>query len=82
MSIYVRRKLDGTLSCSDGRLRLIATIRALGTAKVVVHGSGEVLTVHEVNGKLVALTEAAQNSLVAATEEVIQVASRRRTGEQ
>ncbi|MDR9836966.1 MULTISPECIES: hypothetical protein [Herbaspirillum] len=58
--ITARRKDDGSFEVMSGYMRLQVQLELQGKAEVVVTGSGETLHVHEVDGRLVALSEDAQ----------------------
>lgn len=69
--IEVRKLADGGYEVNDGYVRLLATLNAFGSAEVVDTKSGEILKVHEVGGRILALTADAQRVVEQAADDVI-----------
>lgn len=55
--ITVSRDEDGNLQVTNGHMRLRAQLQVRGWAEVVELGTGNTLQVHEVGGKIVALSD-------------------------
>lgn len=61
--ISARRKVDGSYEVVNGHMRLKAQLAANGKAEVVDIGSGQSVHVHEVDGRMLALSDDAQATL-------------------
>lgn len=61
--ITARRNDDGSYQVENGHMRLKATLQVYGKAEVTDAVSGQTLYVHEIDGKLVALSADAQANL-------------------
>lgn len=69
--ILVRQTPDNGYEVIHGHVRLRVALEAPGRAEVVDAASGAVLTVHELDGRLVALTPDAQAAFGRAVDTVI-----------
>lgn len=58
--ITVRRKADGSFEVTNGHMRLKVQLEVHGKAEVVDLATGETIHVHEVDGRMVALSEDSQ----------------------
>ncbi len=65
------RKVDGAYEVVDGVTRLRVALKAFGRAEVVDLYSRETLTVHEIGGRIIALTEDGQRAAKKASDDVI-----------
>jgi hypothetical protein len=70
--ILVRKVEDGSYEAVQGHNRLRATIEVRGQAEVVDIESKEALTVHEVGGRLLVLTDDARQSVEKIAESAIE----------
>ncbi|MHA6823967.1 hypothetical protein ACQUKI_20885 [Ralstonia pseudosolanacearum] len=73
MTILVRRKVgeDGTYEVVTGHMRLRTQLDLQGRAEVVDIETRDLLTVHQVGGSLLVLTESGQQKLESAAGAVI-----------
>jgi hypothetical protein len=77
MTIYVKKSDGGGLEVVTGQQRLTALLEMQGKALVMNMATCEQLEVHEVGGKLLALTTEASDAVHSAVEAVIWHAARR-----
>lgn len=61
--IQARRHADGSFEVVAGHMRLKVQLELHGKAEVIVIGTGETVHVHEVDGKMVALSDDAQENV-------------------
>jgi hypothetical protein len=78
--ILVRKVEDGSYEAVQGHNRLRATIEVRGQVEVVDIESREVLTVHEVGGRLLVLTADARQSVEKIAESAIEQARKKNPG--
>lgn len=71
MMITARRSADGSFTIVNGHMRLQVQLKTSGKAEVVDAGTGQILHVHEVDGRLVALSEDNQENIEDLTNAVI-----------
>lgn len=74
--ILAKKQPDGGYAILSGHQRLQAELNSHGHASLLDADTNEQLVVHEIGGKLVALTEGAATALEAAAADVIAQASR------
>lgn len=58
--ITARRKSDGSFEIENGHMRLKVQLRVHGKAEVVDSATGKTLHVHELDGRMIALSEDSQ----------------------
>lgn len=58
--ITARRKSDGSFEIANGHMRLKVQLRVHGKAEVVDSATGKTFHVHELDGRLIALSENSQ----------------------
>lgn len=77
MTIYVTREEGGGLKVVSGHMRLQTMLSVNGKASVQNMQTGEQLEVHEVGGRLLALTEDAAATVESAAAALISNAAKR-----
>lgn len=69
--ILARKKDDGSYEVVDGIMRMKVALELRGTVEVVDMETHETLTVHDIDGRLVVLSEAGQRGLEETTGAII-----------
>lgn len=63
MMITARRKADGSYEVANGHMRLKASLQTQGQVQVKDITTGQTIYVHEVDGRMVALSEDSQANI-------------------